>query len=288
MELPRVVKEENSPEILRAFLSHVMKLNEDLQKRNSFLEIEKAKKDQTTLKLDDQLLALQKRMFGKSSEKRGTSRPRSKGGRQLSLHGESLAPPPSEKELGQLQEIQVDHKLSSEELADIAEEYGFPRDSEWEHLNGFYDESEEVDIKVESYVRKKNRRHKYRLKASKGTEREIIVTAPTPAKIMPGARYSIDFAVEVVTKKYLYHLPLERIRRQIASAGLDIACKTLYSLCFFVHCYLEDIAQRIRLEILGCGLSLHLDETTWPINNKKQSDGYMWGVPCKSRMDYAV
>ena len=97
-----------------------------------------------------------------------------------------LALAPGDKELGQLKEVAVHHEFSAEELADIAEQYGYPRDSEWEPLKGFYDESEEVDVVVQSYVRKKNIRHKYRLKASKGSEQEVIVTAPAAVKVVPG------------------------------------------------------------------------------------------------------
>ena len=114
------------------------------------------------------------------------------------------------------------------------------------------------------------------LKANKGSDKEIIVTAPAPMKIMPGAKYSVDLAVDVVSKKYLYHLPLERIRRMMEAQGLMVATNTLYNLCFFVHCYLEDIAQEIKRELLGAGLCIHMDETPWPIGNKAQSDGYMW------------
>ena len=229
---------------------------------------------------------MKKRHFAKSSEKRSSSRPKTTDKKQLTLHGQSFAPAPSEEELGKLKEIKVDLKLTPEELSDIAEEYGYARDYEWEHLNGFYDESEEVDIVVQSYVRKKNIRHKYRLKASKGSDHEVIITAPASLKIMPGAKYSTKLAVDVVASKYLYHMPLERIRRQMEAAGLTIATKTLYSLCFFVHCYLESIVKKIQQEIITCGLALHLDETRWPINNKKQSDGYMWVMSNKAGSYY--
>ena len=71
------------------------------------------------------------------SEKRSSSRPKTKGKKELTLHGASFAPAPSEEEFGKLKTVKVDHELSSSDLADIAEEYGHPRDSEWEHLNGF-------------------------------------------------------------------------------------------------------------------------------------------------------
>ena len=274
--LPKVIQDEKDPEVLKAYFSFIVNENDQLKKEIVWLREEKAKKDQQLLNLDDKLVALRKQTFGKGSEKRSSSRPKTKGKKELTLHGASFAPAPSEEEFGKLKTVKVDHELSSSDLADIAEEYGHPRDSEWEHLNGFYDESEEVDVVVQSYVRKTNRRHKYRLKKTKGSDDELIVTAPASKKIIKSGKYSTEFAVEVVASKYLYHLPLERIRRQMSSAGLTIAVNTLYTLCFYVHCYLEDLVQKIQAEIIGCGLALHLDETKWPINNKKQSNGYMW------------
>ena len=41
-----------------------------------------------------------------------------------------------------------------------------------------------MDVVVQSYVRKKNRRHKYRLKKTKGIDDELIVTAPASKKII--------------------------------------------------------------------------------------------------------
>lgn len=276
MELPQSVKQENDPEILKALLSYVLQENKKMEVKIDRLETEKAKKDQQTLNMDDALLLMRKRMFGQSSEKRAGSRKRDRNKKHLSIHSESLVPPPGEKEMGSLPEIKVDHELTPEELAQIAKEYGYPENSEWECIQGLYDESTEVDIKVESYVRKKHRRFKYRLKCTKGTEKEVIVTAKNALKIMPGAKYSVDLSIDVALKKHLYHLPYERIRRMMESSGLIVSTKVLYGLVFFVHCYLENIAERIKQEIIACGLSLHLDETKWPINNKKQSDGYMW------------
>ena len=162
MAVPRIVKEEKNPKVLRAFLEYTIDLVKSLDKENSELRLKASEQAQELLNLDDQLLLLRERMFGKSSEKRGGGRPRSRPQTSLTLHSQSLVPPPEEKELQELVKISVDHKLSPEELSQIAVQYGFPADSEWESLTGFYDESEEVDIQVESYVRKKHRRFKYR------------------------------------------------------------------------------------------------------------------------------
>ena len=275
MPLSNAIRNEKDPEILVSLLEHCGHEIDRLNKRIN--EIEKANlKEQ--LNLDDKLCALNKQKFGKSSEKLENEEviDRLRSDDVKTVHCESLAPAPKTEEIKKLKEITVETKLTKEELQDIAVEYGYPKESEWEELNGFYDESDFVDIKVESYVRKKVKRFKYRLKASKGSESEVIVTAPTALKIMPGSKYGIDFSVDVAVKKHLYHLPLERIKAIMKSGGLTIATNTLYSLTAFVSFYLESVAVRIKEEILTNGLCLHLDETPWPINNSKQDDGYMW------------
>ena len=276
-DLTPLVLKEKSPEVLQALLSHTLSYVKRLEKENKALIKEQAKKVQSFLDLDDELLRFKKMLFGTSSEKRSVSnRARNKAKRALSLHSESLAPEPIEKERKGIAEINVDHKLSKEELADIAEKYGYPRDSEWEHVKGLYDESTDIHVEVQSYKRRLHRRHKYRLKASKEKDKQVIVTAPSPVKIVPKSNYSTEFAVETALSKYLYHLPLERISRQMESAGLKIACRTLYSLCYFTAIHLEELVKEIKEEILKSGLCLHLDETPWPINNANQSNGYMW------------
>jgi hypothetical protein len=64
----------------------------------------------------------------------------------------------------------------------------------------------------------------------------------------------------------------------MASLGLkDMHTRVLYNLCRLASVYLEEIAEQIKKEVLSHSM-VHSDETTWPINNKKDSDGYMWIV----------
>jgi len=275
MGLSRAIREEKNPEILVQLLEHCHEHIDRIEKENQIFRSEKDLAEQNSIALDDKLCVLQKRMFGKSSEK-SSSTDRAKSDESKTIHTESVAPAPSVEEQQKLHELTVDEKLTDVELKKIALEYGYPEDSEWEQIEGFYDESDFVDVVVQSYVRKKVKRFKYRLKASVGSEKEVIVTAPTALKIMEGSKYGVDLSVDVAVKKYLYHLPLNRIQSMMLSGGLTVAVNTLYSLCAFVSFYLEEICKDIKLEIMACGLCLHLDETPWPINTSKQDDGYMW------------
>ena len=49
-----------------------------------------------------------------------------------------------------------------------------------------------------------------------------------PDKVVPGGRYSLNFAVEVAHDKYLLHSPLERQAREMTRQGLVIDSQTLW------------------------------------------------------------
>ena len=117
---------------------------------------------------------------------------------------------------------------------------------------------------------------KYRLKDEyNDSDKEVIITAPGPVKVKPGMTYSLDFALAVAIDKYEYHLPLERQRRKMESAGLTIDVKTLYSMCEAIaeHCHavLPGIKQGIKTDYAA----VHLDETPWRILSDK-TYGQMW------------
>ena len=78
--------------------------------------------------------------------------------------------------------------------------------------------------------------------------------------------------------KYLNHLPLERQCRMMDSLGLlNMSPQVLYNLAKTVSIYLEPVVEQIKDEILSQKV-VHSDETPWPINNNKDSGGYMWIV----------
>ena len=147
----------------------------------------------------------------------------------------------------------------------------------WREIKGLFEESTEITVIERQFKKIRHKRKKYRYKPSKGTGKEIIITAPGPEKILPGSSYSIDFGVRVVADKFLYHLPLERQRRQMESLGLPgIDVKTLYNLTRAVSVHLEPIVEQIKKDIFNANIAVGCDETPWPILNKKDSNGYMW------------
>jgi transposase len=196
------------------------------------------------------------------------------------LHAASFAPPPAPEEAKTLSAETAVYEMPEAELMKEAADRGYAEatPSDWEEIRGLTDDSTEITITERTYKKIVHRRKKYRFRPSVGTEKEIIVTAPGPEKLLPGCTYSADFAVSVVMDKYGDHIPLERQRRRMESAGLGgIAVKTLYNLCAAVAVHHEGIAEKICQEIFAANRAIHADETPWHIfGSTKDSDGYLW------------
>jgi transposase len=97
-----------------------------------------------------------------------------------------------------------------------------------------------------------------------------VETAIGPDKLFPGARYSIDFAIEVAAAKYIDHAPLERQVRIMAREGLRVTSQTLWDclehLARPLACAYQAIhREQLREPVLGA------DETRWKLFGKEGS-----------------
>ena len=92
-----------------------------------------------------------------------------------------------------------------------------------EAMSGQYEESEEITVTERSYTLLVHRRQKYRCRCNAN-----VTTAPGPLKLIPGGRYSLDFAAHVAVQKYSDHLPLERQVEIMARHGLQTTSQSLW------------------------------------------------------------
>jgi transposase len=252
------------------YLKHVAKLliqsNLILQDQNNRLLKQTTDHEQLKLELDDKLCLLKKRFFGSKSEKLQSDRP---SGRQKELlpHNEPPVVVPS-SELSELEQDEIVHYITS-----YNESCSCPKCGEagLAEMKGQFEESNEIDVIERTYVQRKHKRQKYRCKAC-----ETITTAKGQEKLRPGTKYSIDFAVNIAVDKFSYHLPLERIERQMQEKGLKVDSKQLYSLTEMLYLNLEPIAEKIRQEIHNYGY-IHIDETRGKIL-KTNTNGYIWAI----------
>ena len=139
-------------------------------------------------------------------------------------------------------------------------------------MGGQAEESEEITVVERRFVVVKHRRNKYRCACNAN-----VVTAPGPPKLIPGGRYSLEFAVEVAASKYLDHMPLERQARAMGREGLGVTPQALWDQIEAMAHRLMPTADAIRRLVLASPVAL-CDETTWPYLGRKGEDhpGKYW------------
>lgn len=224
------------------------------------------------MKLQEQAAQLQSALFGQSSERR--SSPRTEPGEPAAQRGHGPRKQP------ELPYIEVEHDLDEDDrkCSECGGELG-----EWE---GQYEESEEVTVVERRFVITKHKRKKYRCRCG-----ACVVTAAGPLKLVEGGRYSIDFAIEVATSKYLDHLPLERQSRIMGREGLEIDSQTLWDQLWALSRHLEPSYAALRRELLDRDL-LHADETPWPLLGSKGAKGsrkwYVWCLAAPDAVYYRL
>jgi transposase len=283
------LEKESNVEVLRQYSIHATRENEALRKIISGLQAQNALMAQGWLEgsLKDQLHRLQKKFYGFGREGLKDKGRRQVGheGEQLKLHGDRIQEEEEylENESGKTADIavtdSVEYEMTDEELeieSKIREVEAGPK--AWVPMKNFDQESYEITITERIYTKVVHRQKKYRLKDEYNkTGKDVIVTAKGPVKLKPGCQYSVDFALAVASDKYEYHLPLERQRRKMESAGLNVEVKTLYNLCQMVAEHLEEVRKRIRLDIMNDFCAVHIDESPWLILGEEKK-GQMWAM----------
>jgi transposase len=112
-------------------------------------------------------------------------------------------------------------------------------------------------------------------------------------KLFPGARYSVDFAVEVAAAKYVDHMPLERQVRIMAREGLAVDSQTLWDQIERLARLLGDAKEALHLYVLSHAI-VGADETRWRILDGKGRDGgeakqwQVWAVAAPDAVAYSI
>ena len=144
-------------------------------------------------------------------------------------------------------------------------------------MAGQFEDSEEVTVVRREFKLVQHRRQKYRCRCN-----GAVVTAPGPTRLIPGGRYSVEFAVEVAADKYLDHLPLDRQRRMMGRQGLEIDTQTLWDQLYALAKHLEPSYDRLLERILERP-QIGADETWWRLMKRKS--GKRWWDWCLTTED---
>ncbi|MHC5035006.1 MAG: IS66 family transposase [Planctomycetota bacterium] len=269
------LERETDPKRLRQIAQAALADNDRLVKRIVKLTRELAEmrgKSQQDLALEmqhlqEQLAELKATLYGRSSERRDSKKPRDDDKKPQRGHG-----PREQTQLECLVEV---HELAEEDL--VCPHCGSTIE-EWE---GQDEQTEEIDVIERKIVIRKHHKKKYRC----GVCHAHVETAPGPPRLTPGGRYSTDFAIEVAVGKFVDHLPLERQVRIMKREGLQVDSQTLWDQILALSNRLRSPVYNALGRYVLSSAVVHADETTWRMLSKGNKKAwYLWGV---SRLDAA-
>jgi transposase len=212
--------------------------------------------------LKEQLAAMQKKLFGTSSEKRpgNADAPKDNKKKPPRGHGPRSQPNlPIEVVIHDLPEDDRTCTICGRQIEEMGDQI---------------EESEEITVVGIEYKVVKHQRKKYRCRCN-----EQVKTAPGPDKLIPGGRYSVELAVHVAENKYLDHLPLERQVRAMERRGFRIDSQTLWDQIETLGNHLRPTYEALLQKVLKNHVVL-ADETRWKLTAKsdKTSKWWVWCV----------
>jgi transposase len=138
-------------------------------------------------------------------------------------------------------------------------------------MKGQFETSEMIDVVEVSYRVVKVQQQKYVCKCG-----GCVETAPGPERVIPGGRYSLDFAIKVAVDKYLDHIPLARQERILRRHGLVVTTQTLWDQLQALGRRLESASRALLARVLAQPV-VGLDQTSWPrLDGKGDKPWQMW------------
>jgi transposase len=219
--------------------------------------------------LEQQLTLRNQKLFGRSSEKRSSSKSKEEPSAQTG-HGP--------REQAELAVVEREHTL--DEADHVCPSCG----GGLEVMAGQFEQSEEIDVLERQFVLVRHKRKKYRCSCG-----GCIETAPPPEKLIAGGRYSMDFAVSVAVAKYTDHLPLERQVRVMKRQGLLVDSQTLWDQINALARHLQPAHDALRAHVLAQPC-IGADETFWRLmeGNGDNKRWQTWVVVAPNAVSYRI
>ena len=155
-------------------------------------------------------------------------------------------------------------------------------------MAGQFGDAEEITVVERRFVVVRHRRQKYRCRCNGHVE-----TAATPPRLgaredARGHRYSVEFAVEVATQKYLDHLPLERQVRIMRREGLETDSQTLWDQLNALALVLAPSHVALAQHVLSAEW-LGADETWWRVMvQPKAKRWWAWTLAREDTVVYRI
>ena len=255
----------------------------ELQQKVSALKVYAKGLEDKIVTINNQLVMLTHKLYGKSSErsKKGDPKPDTKPGG----HSKPKKTKKGKKKKAQLPSERypdaplVEIDITFKELPACPCCSGQMTDS------GMTEESEYIDVIPAQFKIIVQKRHKYRCGKCHGQ----IKTAPAPARITPGSSYSDEIIMDVALSKYCDLIPIERYSSIAGRGGLqDLPPNSLIGLTHKLAEFVEGANNKVRAEVMD-SIVLHADETPHKMleENDKKS-WYLWGFSNKESSYFEI
>ncbi len=253
-----------SKEELIKFFKLEQQFRIQLQKENARLIARREELKQRSLWVDDQLITLKNKLYGKSSEREPSQEDKRKQANRNQNKKKKIQLPSQRYPDAPLIEREVELK----ELPECSCCGTKMKDS------GMTENSEHLTVIPAQYMVIRQKRHKYRCVKCYGD----IVTAPAPPKIKPGSGYSDEMVIDVAMSKYCDLIPIERYSAMAGREGLkDLPPQSLIEQTHYLADFVEGAYERSKQELFSDEVT-HADETPHGMleDNDKKS-WYLWG-----------
>jgi transposase len=243
--------------LAKGYEDAIRQLQEKLEKQNK----EILKTEQTSFLLNEQVINIKNKLFGKSSEKSDKKTPPNKAKKEPRKR--ILLPSERYPNLDVIEKLVELDKLPTcpcctKEMKD----------------SGLTEDSEYLTVIPRRYYVVKQKRVKYRCSSCQ----EGLITTPAIPKIKTGSSYSDEMIVDVALSKYCDLIPVERYVQMAARGGVHgLPANTLIEGTHNLSSFLNPVYEKIKAEVTSSKI-LHADETPHRmLEGDDKSNWYLWG-----------
>jgi transposase len=216
--------------------------------------------EQESFLLNEQLINIKNKLFGKSSEKSD----------KKSIDNKKKKEPRKRVRLPSERYPNLDiieKEVTLDELPTC------PCCSSQMSDSGMTEDSEYLTVIPKQYYVVRQKRHKYRCGGCQGA----IVTAPAIPRIKQGGSFSDEMIIDVAISKYFDLMPIERYARNAQLGGTDLAQNSLIQLTHSLADFIAPVYESICKDVFDSEVA-HADETPHKmLEGDKKSNWYLWG-----------
>ncbi|MCP4236263.1 MAG: IS66 family transposase [Aestuariibacter sp.] len=244
--------------------------------RHAELKEKLAKSRESEQFKDAKIKDLNKRLFGKKTEKDKSTAQSEKDNKSG-----------SNKKRGQRKGSNGHGRTKRPNLTVVEQTRDLPADKKQCNICGLPhipkpaldEQSEFIEVKVQAYTRRVTRPGYVRNKGCQCPGTPAVISAPPEPRLIKNSPYQVSFWTEVLLGKFLYAQPTHRYLQDLADQGLPVSPGTVAGGLKKITLLLEPLMVKLYQKQMSETL-FHNDETRWEVfvelPNKVGSRWYLW------------